>query len=66
MRKKSFTKPLGVVLDEELFNQLSELTDRKEISKSEFIRNLIKAYFHSKSKQEQNAERHDRGGNHHG
>jgi hypothetical protein len=45
MKKKTYTRPLGVVLDEELFDQLIEYTDRKQLSKSEFIRRLIEDYF---------------------
>jgi metal-responsive CopG/Arc/MetJ family transcriptional regulator len=65
MRKKSYTRPLGVVLDDDLFDQLVELTDRKEISKSEFIRNLIKDYFQKRSKTEGNLVFQKKGGKQH-
>ena len=65
MKKRSYTRPLGVVLDEKLFDQLIEHTDRTEISKSEFIRNLIKDYFQAKDNQKGKTESQNKGGKHH-
>jgi metal-responsive CopG/Arc/MetJ family transcriptional regulator len=53
MKKKVFVKPVGVVLDDELFDQLVEFTEREEVSKSEFIRSLIENYFRDRSKTEE-------------
>jgi metal-responsive CopG/Arc/MetJ family transcriptional regulator len=66
MRKKSFTRPLGVVLDDDLFDQLVELTDREEISKSEFIRNLVKDYFQQRGREKGKSVVQNEGGKHHG
>ena len=65
MRKKSYTRPLGVVLDENLFDQLIEHTDRTEISKSEFIRSLIQDYFQAKDHLQEQTETQNKGGKHH-
>ena len=41
MRKKNYTKNVGVLLSEEQFEQLVWITDRKEMTMSEYIRNAI-------------------------
>ena len=41
MRKKHFTKQVGVVLSEEIYNQLIELTNKEEVTVSEWIREAI-------------------------
>jgi metal-responsive CopG/Arc/MetJ family transcriptional regulator len=66
MKKKVFVKPVGVVLDDELFDQLVEFTEREEVSKSEFIRSLIENYFRDKSKTEEETQNNENGGRHHG
>jgi metal-responsive CopG/Arc/MetJ family transcriptional regulator len=66
MKKKVFVKPVGVVLDDELFEQLVEFTEREEVSKSEFIRSLIENYFRDRSKTEGKTEIETKGGKHHG
>ena len=42
MRKKTYLKNVGVLLSEEQFDQLVLITDRKEMTISEYIRNAIK------------------------
>ena len=41
MRKKRFTKYVGVMLSKETFQQLVEFTDAAEESLSRFIRNAV-------------------------
>ena len=41
MRKKRFTKNVGILVSNETFNQLVEVTDKEEITMSEYIRQLI-------------------------
>jgi hypothetical protein len=42
MRKKTYLKNVGVLLSEEQFDQLVWITDGKEMTMSEYIRNAIK------------------------
>ena len=41
MRKRNFTRQVGLILAEETYNQLVEETDRKEVTISEWIRGAI-------------------------
>ena len=41
MRKRVLTKQVAVMISEELHQQIVEITDRDEISISEFIREII-------------------------
>ena len=41
MKKKVFTRPVSVVLSDEMFQQVSEITERREISASDYIREAI-------------------------
>ena len=41
MRKKRFTKNVGILVSNETFDQLVEVTDEQEITISKFIRQLI-------------------------
>jgi predicted CopG family antitoxin len=41
MRKKRFTKTIGILISEEAFDKLVEVTDKEEITISTFIRRLI-------------------------
>ena len=41
MRKKHFTKNVGVLLSDETYDQLIEATDKAEVTFSNFIRELI-------------------------
>lgn len=42
MRKKHFTRQLGLILTEETYNQLIEQTNREEVTISEWIREAIR------------------------
>ena len=41
MQKKRYTKNIGILVSNETFDQLIELTDKQEITISKFIRQLI-------------------------
>jgi len=41
MRKRKFTRNVGVLLTEDLYQRLVSITDRKEITMSDFIRYVI-------------------------
>jgi metal-responsive CopG/Arc/MetJ family transcriptional regulator len=45
MKKKKLINPVGVVLDDYLYQELMRVTDELEMSKSEFIRKLIEEQF---------------------
>ena len=53
MRKKKYFHNVGVMLDEETYQQLVLVTDEKEVTVSEFVRGLV---------QEKLAESAERGG----
>jgi hypothetical protein len=41
MKKKIHTRPVSVVLSQETFDQIQEITDRKDIAISDYIRDAI-------------------------
>jgi len=43
MRKRTLTRQVGVMLSEETYQQLIKATNEKEISLSQFIRELVEA-----------------------
>ena len=45
MRKRNFTRNVGVLLTEEVYQLLISVTDKREITLSEFIRTLIDEEF---------------------
>ena len=45
MRKKRYTKNVGILISKETFDQLVEVTDKEEITISKFIRQLIEEKF---------------------
>ena len=52
MRKKSFTKQVGVLFSEETYGNLIKITDEIEISVSEFIRSIVEEKIYKKKKEE--------------
>jgi len=42
MRKRNFTRQVGLILSEEIYKQIVEETDKKEVTVSEWIRDAIK------------------------
>jgi len=41
MRKKKFTENVGVLFTQKTYQQIVKITDEREISSSEFIRELV-------------------------
>jgi hypothetical protein len=41
MKKKIYTRPVSVVLSQETFNLIEEITDREDIAISDYIREAI-------------------------
>jgi metal-responsive CopG/Arc/MetJ family transcriptional regulator len=41
MKKKIYTRPVSVVLSQETFDQIQEITDREDIAISDYIRDAI-------------------------
>lgn len=44
MRKKHFTRQVGLILSEETYNQLIEQTNKEEVTISEWMREAVEAY----------------------
>jgi len=56
MRKKKYSRNIGVMFDEETYQQLVSITDEKEVTISEFIRGIVQDNLNEKSKGERNNE----------
>ena len=41
MRKRIFTRQVGVLFSDDVYKQLVQLTDDKEVSLSQFIREIV-------------------------
>ena len=41
MKKKIYTRPVSVVLSQETFDRIQEITDREDIAISDYIRDAI-------------------------
>ena len=55
MKKKVFIRPVSLALSTEMFEKISEITNQKEISLSEYIRNaLIQALNNENNKEKEN------------
>jgi len=52
MRKKKFTENVGVLFTEETYQQLIKITDDREISSSEFIRDLVEREIRKTNKED--------------
>ena len=52
MRKKSFTRQVGVLFSEDTYENLIRITDEIEISVSEFIRSIVEEKIYQKKKEE--------------
>ena len=52
MRKKKFTENVGVLFTQETYQQLVKITDDREISSSEFIRDLVEREIRKTNKED--------------
>ena len=43
MRKKKYTNYVGVLFDDETYSKLARITDKAEVSLSEFVRTVVEA-----------------------
>jgi len=41
MRKSKYTELVGVLFSKDVYKEIARITDREEISLSEFIRNIV-------------------------
>lgn len=41
MKKKNFTRPVCLMLSNEMYQRIAEITDQREISVSDYIRSAI-------------------------
>lgn len=42
MRKVNYTRHIGLLITEEMFQQISKITDKREIPISQYVRELLK------------------------
>jgi hypothetical protein len=54
MQKKRYTKNIGILVTNESFNQLIEVTDEQEITVSKFIRQLIEEKLNETGREKNN------------
>ena len=52
MRKKIYTRQVGVLFSEDTYAELVRITDEIEISLSEFIRKIVEEKINQKNKEE--------------
>jgi len=52
MRKKVYTKQVGVLFSEDTYAELIRITDEIEISVSEFIRRIVEEKVNKRAKEE--------------
>ena len=56
-KKKKFTEMLAVLVKPETLKQIEEITDEQEVSKSEFIREIIEEKLNCENLEEQENQR---------
>jgi hypothetical protein len=54
MRKKRFTKNVGILISNEIYDLLVEVTDREEVTISKFVRQLIEERLNTEGKEKFN------------
>jgi predicted CopG family antitoxin len=57
MRKKVYTRQVGVLFSEDTYAELIRITDEIEISVSEFIRRIVETKLNNETEEELNNER---------
>ena len=53
MRKRKFTKQVGVLFSDDIYDLLIDITNRKELPVSEFIRNIVEEKLYQLSKEDE-------------
>jgi hypothetical protein len=56
MRKKRYSRNVGVMFDGETYQKLVSITDEKEVTISEFIRGIVVKKINKNIKEERNDE----------
>lgn len=56
MRKKILTRPVCVMLSDEMYQQIVEITDKEETSISDYIRDAIQRKLEKQTKEVHNGE----------
>ena len=46
MKKKIYTRPVCLMISQEMYQQVSEITDKKQISLSDYIRIAVQKCLH--------------------
>ena len=54
MQKRRYTKNIGILVSNETFEQLIDVTDEQEITISKFIRQLIEKHLNEKGREKTN------------
>ena len=54
MRKKTYTKHVGVLFADEVYDKIVQITDAKEISLSQFIREIVEEKINQSEEEELN------------
>ena len=54
MQKKRYTKNIGILVSNETFEQLIDVTDEQEITISKFIRQLIEEHLNEQGREKTN------------
>ena len=57
MRKKKYTNYVGVLFDDEPYSKLVQITDKAEVSLSEFVRTVIETKLKNENEEELTNER---------
>jgi len=52
MKKKIYTRPVCIMLSQEMYEQVSELTEQREISVSDYIREALTKALNSENNKE--------------
>jgi predicted DNA-binding protein len=54
MQKKRYTKNIGILVSNEMFDQLVAVTDEQEITISKFIRQIIEQHLNEQGRENTN------------
>jgi hypothetical protein len=57
MRKRNYTKNVGVLLSEDTYEKLVRITNEKELPLSQFLRERIEEALERREEEEKNGER---------
>ena len=58
MRKKRYTNHVGVLFDDDTYSKLVQITDKEEISLSEYVRTVVETKLENEEKENLQNENH--------